>query len=50
MKEILKLCVDEKQRQRVTVNVVAIGDYFDEDFGGFLRNVTKETGGAFIGR
>lgn len=50
MKGILKLYGDEKQSRRVTVNAVAIGDYFDKDFGGFLRNVAKETGGAFIGR
>ncbi len=50
MKEILQLCRNEKQRQGVTVNVVAIGDYFDEEFGEFLRNVAKETDGAFIGR
>lgn len=50
MKEILKLCGDKKQSRRVTVNVVAIGDYFEEKFGEFLRNVAKETGGAFIGR
>ena len=50
MKEILQLCRNEKQRRGVTVNVVAIGDYFDEEFGEFLRNVAKETDGAFIGR
>ena len=50
MKEILQLCRNEKQRQGVTVNVVAIGDYFEEEFGEFLRNVAKETEGAFIGR
>ena len=50
MKEILQLCRDQKQRRGVTVNVVAIGDYFDEEFGEFLRNVAKETDGAFIGR
>ena len=50
MKEILQLCRNKKQSRRVTVNVVAIGDYFEEKFGEFLRNVAKETGGAFIGR
>lgn len=50
MKEILKLCGDKKQSRGVTVNVVAIGDYFEEKIGTFLRNVAKETGGAFIGR
>lgn len=50
MKEILHLCHNQKQRRGVTVNIVAIGDYFEEKFGEFLINVAKETGGAFIGR
>ena len=48
--KIRQLCRNEKQRRGVTVNVVAIGDYFEEKIGEFLRNVAKETGGAFIGR
>ncbi len=50
MKDIIALCRLQKKEQGVTVNVVAIGDYFDKDFGTFLRNIAKETGGAFIGR
>lgn len=50
MEKIRQLCRNEKQSRGVTVNVVAIGDYFEEEIGEFLRNVAKETGGAFIGR
>ena len=34
----------------VPVNVIALGDYFDRDFGKFLVRLAKETGGTFIGR
>ena len=50
MEKIRQLCRNQKQRRGVTVNVVAIGDYFEEEIGEFLRNVAEETGGAFIGR
>lgn len=32
------------------IHVVGLGDYFNEDFGRFLKNLASQTGGAFIGR
>jgi len=32
------------------IHAVALGEYFDKDFGGLLKDIAAETGGAFIGR
>lgn len=48
--EIIALCQKQKELQGVKVNTVAIGDYFEKDFGKFLFDIAKKTGGAFIGR
>ncbi|MCS1410862.1 MAG: Chromosome partition protein Smc [Verrucomicrobia subdivision 3 bacterium] len=50
MRDIVDLCRTNKRRLGVTVNTVAIGDYFQGEFGKFLIDVAKETDGAFIGR
>ncbi len=36
--------------RRVRIHVIALGDYFDQDFGGFLTRLAKMTGGTFLGR
>jgi hypothetical protein len=37
-------------KTNVPINVVAIGDYFDRDLADFLLRLSRETGGAFLGR
>lgn len=46
--QIYALC--EQNGQRVPVNTIGLGDYFNRQFGEFLRRIPQKTGGTFIGR
>jgi len=46
--EIYALC--KTQGLSVPVNTIGLGDYFDKQFGEFLRRIPQETGGTFLGR
>ncbi|MEO8495795.1 MAG: hypothetical protein ABI614_12040 [Planctomycetota bacterium] len=45
--EIYALC---HKHDKIPVNTVGLGNYFDEDLGTFLRTVARTTGGTFLGR
>jgi hypothetical protein len=45
--EIYALC---RQHEKIPVNTVGLGNYFDQDLGTFLRTVANITGGTFLGR
>jgi predicted nuclease with TOPRIM domain len=45
--EIYALC---RKHDKIPVNTVGLGNYFDEDLGTFLRTVANITGGTFLGR
>lgn len=47
--EILAQMQNINQRQ-VPINVVAVGNYFKEDYGMFLRELAQQHGGVFLGR
>jgi hypothetical protein len=46
--QIYALC--EMHGQNVPVNTIGLGDYFNRQFGEFLRRIPQETGGTFLGR
>lgn len=46
MEQILKICGEEK----IPVNIVALGDYFDEEVCVFLRKLAEVTEGSFTGK
>jgi hypothetical protein len=39
-----------RRHKTIPVNVVGIGNYFEQDFATFLRDIANTTGGQFIGR
>ena len=41
---------DSRDRPKVTINTVAVGNYLNTVYGNFLQNIAKENGGVFIGR
>ncbi|MDA1051249.1 MAG: hypothetical protein O3C40_12325 [Planctomycetota bacterium] len=45
--EIYALC---REHEKIPVNTVGLGNYFDADLGTFLRTVASVTGGSFLGR
>lgn len=45
--EIYSLC---RKYDKIPVNTVGLGNYFDEDLGTFLRTVASIAGGSFLGR
>ncbi|MCA9144831.1 MAG: hypothetical protein H6821_07070 [Planctomycetaceae bacterium] len=45
--EIYALC---RKNEKIPINTVGLGNYFDEDLGTFLRTVANITGGTFLGR
>jgi len=45
--EIYALC---RKHEKIPVNTVGLGNYFDENLGTFLRTVARITGGTFLGR
>ena len=45
--KVIAVC---QEHPRIPVNVVAMGDYFNKDFSGFLLSLTTPSGGAFVGR
>ena len=47
--EILKH-IRKINRQSVVINVVALGNYFEADYGSFLKQLVDDHGGQFIGR
>jgi len=47
MDKILKLCEMHKD---IPVNVIALGDYFDKELCLFLRKLSDNTGGMFVGK
>ncbi len=42
--------IQAKNQNGVTINVVAIGNYFEADYGTFLSLLAEQNGGQFIGR
>jgi hypothetical protein len=44
------ICALRRRQDKIPVNTVGLGNYFDQDVGTFLRTVANITGGTFLRR